>query len=68
VLYLLWLVVLWLHLNHGVGSAMTSMGLNNLKWQKRVEVISTVMATIVVLPFTVVVLYYLGMGIGMLCA
>ena len=68
VLYLLWFVVLWLHLNHGVGSAMTSMGLNNLKWQKRVEVISTVMATLVVLPFAVVVLYYLGMGIGMLCA
>lgn len=68
VLYLLWFVVLWLHLNHGVGSAMTSMGLNNLKWQKRVEVISTVVATIVVLPFAVVVLYYLGMGIGMLCA
>ena len=68
VLYLLWFVVLWLHLNHGVGSAMTSMGLNNLKWQKRVEVISTVMATIVILPFTIVVLYYLGMGIGMLCA
>ena len=65
-LYLLWLVVLWLHLNHGVGSAMTSMGLNNLKWQKRVEVISTVVATLVVLPFTVVVLYYLGMGIAML--
>jgi succinate dehydrogenase / fumarate reductase cytochrome b subunit len=68
VLYLLWFVVLWLHLNHGVGSAMTSMGLNNLKWQKRVEVISTVVATLVVLPFTIVVLYYLGMGIGMLCA
>ena len=67
VLYLLWLVVLWLHLNHGVGSAMTSMGLNNLKWQKRVEVISTVVATIVILPFTIVVLYYFGMGIGMLC-
>jgi len=68
VLYLLWFVVLWLHLNHGVGSAMTSMGLNNLKWQKRVEVISTVVATIVILPFTIVVLYYLGMGIGMMCA
>ena len=66
VLYLLWFVVLWLHLNHGVGSAMTSMGLNNLKWQKRVEVISTVMATLVVLPFAIVVLYYLGMGIAML--
>ncbi len=66
VLYLLWFIVLWLHLNHGVGSAMTSMGLNNLKWQKRVEVISKVVATLVVLPFTVVVLYYLGWGIAML--
>jgi len=68
VLYLLWFVVLWLHLNHGVGSAMTSMGMNNLKWQKRVEVIGTVVATIALLPFTIVVLYYFGMGIGMLCA
>ena len=68
VLYLLWFVVLWLHLKHGVGSAMTSMGLNNLKWQKRVEVISIVVATIALLPFTIVVLYYFGMGIGMLCA
>ena len=67
VLYLLWFVVLWLHLKHGVGSAMTSMGLNNLKWQKRVEVISTVVATIALIPFTIVVLYYFGMGIGMLC-
>ena len=46
---------------------MTSMGFNNLKWQKRIEVLSTVVATLVVLPFAVVVLYYLGMGIGMLC-
>ena len=46
---------------------MTSMGFNNLKWQKRIEVLSTVVATLVVLPFAVVVLYYLGMGIGLLC-
>ena len=68
VLYLLWFIALWLHLNHGVGSAMTSMGLNNLKWQKRVEVISKVVATLVIAPFAVVVLYYLGMGVGALCA
>lgn len=64
VLYLIWFCVLWLHLNHGVGSAMTSMGLNNETWQPRVKVISTVVATLVILPFTIVVLYYFGVGIG----
>lgn len=68
VLYLVWLVALWFHLNHGVWSAMHTMGLNNLKWEKRTKVIGTIVATIAVLPFAVVVFYYLGMGIGMLCA
>lgn len=67
VLYLLWLVGLWLHLNHGVWSAMHTMGLNNLTWEKRTKVIGTVVATIAVLPFALVVFYYLGMGIGMMC-
>ena len=68
VLYLAWLVALWFHLNHGVWSAMHTMGLNNLKWEKRTKVIGCIIATIAVLPFAVVVFYYLGMGIGMLCA
>lgn len=67
VLYLLWLVGLWFHLNHGVWSAMHTMGLNNLKWEKRTKVIGTVVATIAVLPFALVVFYYLGMGIGLMC-
>lgn len=67
-LYLIWLTALWFHLNHGVWSAMHTMGLNNLKWEKRTKVTGCVIATIAVLPFAVVVLYYLGMGIGMLCA
>jgi len=65
-LYLAWLCALWLHLNHGVGSAMTSMGWNGIKWQKRVKVISSVVASIVILPFTLVVLYYLGLNIGLI--
>ena len=66
-LYNFWFKMQFAELS-GIETAMTSMGLNNLKWQKRIEVISTVVATLVVLPFTIVVLYYLGMGIGMLCA
>jgi succinate dehydrogenase / fumarate reductase cytochrome b subunit len=65
-LYLVWLVALWFHLNHGVWSAMHTMGLNNLKWEKRTKVLGCVIATIAVLPFAVVVFYYLGMGIGAL--
>lgn len=68
VLYLIWLVALWFHLNHGVWSALHTLGWNNLIWQKRIKVIGTVVATLVVALFAVVVLYFFGMGIGMLCA
>ncbi|MGN0234895.1 MAG: succinate dehydrogenase/fumarate reductase cytochrome b subunit [Paludibacteraceae bacterium] len=68
VLYLLWLVALWFHLNHGVWSALHTLGWNNLIWQKRIKVIGTVVATLVVGLFAIVVLYYLGVGIGELCA
>lgn len=68
VLYLIWLVALWFHLNHGVWSAIHTLGWNNLIWQKRIKVIGTIVATLVVALFAVVVLYFFGMGIGMLCA
>ena len=68
VLYLVWLVALWFHLRHGIWSALHTMGFNNLKWMKRVKCIGTVVATLVAGLFAVVVLYYLGVGIGMLCA
>jgi succinate dehydrogenase / fumarate reductase cytochrome b subunit len=68
VLYLVWLGALWLHLRHGVWSALHTMGFNNLKWMKRVKCIGNVVATLVVGLFAVVVFYYLGAGIGMLCA
>lgn len=68
VFYLIWLVALWFHLNHGVWSAIHTLGWNNLIWQKRIKVIGTVVATLVVALFAVVVLYFFGMGIGMLCA
>ena len=67
-LYLIWFVALWLHLNHGVWSALHTLGWNNLKWMKRIRVIGTIVATLVILPFAIVVFYYLGVGIGMLCA
>lgn len=68
VLYLIWLVALWFHLNHGVWSALNTLGWNNLIWQKRIKVIGTVVATLVVALFAVVVLYFFGIGIAQLCA
>jgi succinate dehydrogenase / fumarate reductase cytochrome b subunit len=66
VLYLIWLCALWFHLNHGVWSALHTLGANNLVWMKRIRVIGCIVATLAVLPFAIVVLYYLGMGIAML--
>ena len=66
VLYLIWLAALWLHLNHGIWSALQTLGWSNLIWLKRIKVIGTIFASLVVAPFAVVVFYYLGMGIGMM--
>lgn len=66
VLYLVWLVALFLHLRHGIWSALHTMGANNLIWMKRVKVISEIAAAVVVAPFIIVVLYYLGYGMTLL--
>jgi len=66
VLYLIWLCALWFHLNHGVWSALHTLGANNLVWMKRIKVIGTIVATLTVLPFAIVVVYYFGMGLAML--
>ena len=41
-LYLIWLCALWFHLNHGVWSALHTLGWNNLVWMKRIKVIGCV--------------------------
>ena len=68
VLYLIWLAALWLHLNHGIWSALQTLGWSNLMWLKRIKVIGTIFASLVVAPFAIVVNYYLGIGIGMMLA
>lgn len=65
-LYLIWLVALFLHLRHGVWSALHTMGFNNLTWMKRVKVIGNIVAALAVLPFAIVVCFYLGQGLYML--
>lgn len=58
-LYLVWFCALYMHLRHGVWSALHTLGWNNLVWMKRIKVIGNVVACLVVLPFTLVVLYYI---------
>lgn len=65
-LYLVWLGAIWFHLTHGVWSALQTMGFSNLIWLKRIKVISCIIATLIVLMFASVVVYYLGMYIGTL--
>ncbi len=65
-LYIVWLVALWLHLNHGIWSALQTLGWSNLIWLKRIKIIGTVFATLAVGLFMIVVLYFLGVNIGMM--
>ncbi len=53
-LYLVWLAALWFHLNHGIWSAMQTVGLSNKKWFPRLKVFSTVYSTVIILIFTVI--------------
>jgi succinate dehydrogenase / fumarate reductase cytochrome b subunit len=62
-IYIVWLVALWLHLTHGVWSALQSLGLNNKIWLPRVKVISNIVSTIVILMFMSIPVYYL-LGCG----
>lgn len=67
-IYIVWLVGLWFHLSHGVWSALQTLGWSNLIWLKRIKVIGTVFATIAVGLFMIVVLYFLGVNIGLMIA
>ena len=51
ILYILWFVALWLHLNHGFWSMFQSIGWNNKNWLKRLKVISVIVSTLIVLLF-----------------
>ncbi len=62
-IYIVWLAALWLHLTHGVWSALQSLGLNNKIWLPRVKVISNIVSTIVILMFMSIPVYYL-LGCG----
>jgi succinate dehydrogenase / fumarate reductase cytochrome b subunit len=57
-IYLLWLAAIWFHLTHGIWSAFQTMGLNNKTWFPRLQCISNIVATLIVLAFAVVPVYF----------
>lgn len=71
VLYVIWFVALWFHLTHGFWSAFQTLGANNTVWIDRLQKISMIYSTIVVLGFlfVAVVFFCKGfMGCAMGCA
>ena len=56
--YLAWLGVLFVHLAHGVPSVMQSIGWNNHKWVRRIDIIGKLFALAIVGMFAIVVVYY----------
>jgi succinate dehydrogenase / fumarate reductase cytochrome b subunit len=57
-IYLLWLVAIWFHLTHGVWSAFQTIGFNNKTWFPRLKIISNIVATLILVGFAVVPVYF----------
>lgn len=58
ILYIIWLGAIWFHLTHGFWSAFQTLGWNNKKWISRLHVLSYIVATILVLTFLIVAIYF----------
>jgi succinate dehydrogenase / fumarate reductase cytochrome b subunit len=56
--YIIWLVALWLHLNHGFWSAFQTIGWNNSIWYRRLRVIGVIVSTLLVSTFLIVAIYF----------
>jgi succinate dehydrogenase / fumarate reductase cytochrome b subunit len=57
-IYIIWLAAIWLHLTHGVWSALQTLGLSSKIWYPRWKFISNVVATIIVVGFAVVPVWF----------
>ena len=62
VCYLLFFVVVWFHLRHGIAAVFQTLGLYNDKYGRAIEIIGTIYATLIFLMFaSVVVGVYFGL-------
>jgi succinate dehydrogenase / fumarate reductase cytochrome b subunit len=58
IIYVLWLAAIWFHLTHGIWSAFQTLGLNGKTWFPRLKFISNIVATIIMIGFAVVPVYF----------
>lgn len=58
VLYIVWFIILGLHLNHSLQSGFQTLGLNNQKWINRLKWISSIYAIIISVGFSTITLYF----------
>lgn len=61
-LYLVWLCALWFHLTHGIWSGMQTLGVSGKTWFNRWKCISNIYATLLILCFAVVVIFFYCLG------
>ena len=54
--YLIFFVVVWFHMRHGFAAMFQTLGLNNYKYSKVLEIIAFIYATVVCLMFATVVI------------
>ncbi len=59
IIYIVWLAALWFHLTHGVWSSLHSAGLSNKTWLPRIQRCSNVYATIIILLFMAIPVFFL---------
>lgn len=58
IIYLLWFAAIWFHLTHGIWSAFQTLGLNGKTWYPRLKFIANVVATIIMIGFAIVPVYF----------
>lgn len=58
-IYIIGFIALGIHLHHAFWSALQTLGWNNLKWRKRLEVTGDIFAYVIAIGFTIIPLYFL---------
>jgi len=58
VLYLVWFVALWLHINHGIWSMCQTAGAANDTWLPRLQSVSKLLSTLIFLGFAAVLVWF----------
>lgn len=57
-IYLVWLLALWFHLTHGVWSAFQTLGWNGKIWFSRLQFISNIVATLIMIGFAIIPVFF----------